>query len=315
MKTLAKVALATAALIFAMPMLRHASAAPQNSGVQARSAQLDQTPLTSAQITELISRVVENQHHNDAELDSFERIERQVSHEGGAGGPIIDEKVYRVVPTGSGTLKLLLRENGQAVSGAFYRRQLRDWQKILEVAVHPDDPRQIAVLAKQQKRLKNRARLIDEAQRAFTISWAGRELRDGMVLDKFRFEPNPDFPRQGNTADWLAHARATVWVDAQDAQVASIHATIIRDISVGGGILGKIYRGGHFLMRQAPVAPGIWEPTFYEYDIAGRKFLFSFSMHQVVSSANFQLLGSPQELLAEARENLDHCCELPAAGN
>lgn len=315
MKTLAKIALATAALIFAPPAFRFVSVASQNSGAQVQSAQPDHTPLTSAQITDLIARVVQNQHHNDAVLDSFERIERQVSRQGSASGPITDEKIYRVVPTGSGTLKLLLRENGQAVSGAFYRRQLRDWQKILEVAVHPDDPRQVAVLAKRQRRLKDRARLIDAAQRAFTVSWAGREIRDGTVLDRFDFEPNPDFPRQGNATDWLAHARATVLIDARDAQVVSIHATIIRDISVGGGLLGKIYRGGHFLMRQAPVAPGIWEPTLYEYDISGRKFLFSFSMHQVLSNTNFQLLGTPSQLLAEARENLEHCCELPTTGN
>lgn len=277
-----------------------------------QSPALDQTPLTAEQLDDLISRTIANQHRNDAATDSFEHIEQQVSHAGTAGGPVTQDRTYRVVPTGSGTLKLLIRDSSKNVSDALYRRQLRDWESILKVAVHADDPRQAAVLAKQQKRRKDRARFIDAALSAYKITWLAREVRDGRVVEKLQFDPNPAYKLRGDTTDWLTHAQAIVWIDAQEAQAAAIDATITRDISIGGGFLGKIYRGGHFLMQQAPAAPGIWEPTHYEYDISGRKFLFAFTMHEEISNSRYRLLGPPEELLAEAQNNLAHCCEIAA---
>ena len=274
------------------------------------SPALDQTPLTAEQLDDLISRTIANQHRNDAAADSFERIEQQASHAGSADGPITQDKTYRIVPTGSGTLKLLVRDSSKAVSDAFYRRQLRDWESILKIAVNGDDPRQVAVLAKQQKRRKDRARFIDTALSAYKITWLAREVRVGRVVEKLQFDANPAYKPRGDTTDWLTHAQAIVWIDAQDAQAAAIDATITRDISIGGGFLGKIYRGGHFLMQQAPAAPGIWEPTHYEYDISGRKFLFAFTMHEEISNSHYRLLGPPDQLLAEAQNNIAHCCDV-----
>ena len=116
----------------------HLGAAKERASA-AQSAAADQTPLTPEQIRELMSRIVENQHRDDAALDSFERIERHVTHAGGLDGPATDEKTYRVVPTGSGTLRLLIGQNGTPVPATLYRRQLRDWEGVLEVAVHADD--------------------------------------------------------------------------------------------------------------------------------------------------------------------------------
>jgi len=279
---------------------------------QPQSPPLDQTPLTAKQLDDLISRTIANQHRNDAAADSFERIEHHVSHSGSADGPVTQDKTYRVVPTGSGTLKLLIRDSSKNVSDAFYRHQLRDWENILKVAVHPDDPRQVAVMAKQQKRQKDRARFIDAANGAYKIRWLAREIRDGRIVEKLQLDPNPAYKPRGDATDWLMHAQAIIWIDPQEAQAAAIDATITRDISIGGGFLGKIYRGGHFLMQQAPVASGIWEPTHYEYDISGRKFLFGFTMHEEISDSHYRLLGPPQQLLAEAQNSLAACCDIDA---
>lgn len=298
-------AFALATFLCALPPRANAQNQPQ-------SPPPDQTPLNAQQLDELISRTIQNQHRNDAAADSFERIEREISHSGRADGPVTQDKTYRVVPTGSGTLKLLLRDKSKTVSDAVYRHQLGDWEDILKVAVHADDPRQVAVLAKQQKKRKDRARFVDAATVAYKITWLDREIRDGRVVEKLQFAPNPAYKPRGDSTDWLTHAQAIVWVDTQDAQVAVIDASITRDISIGAGFLGKIYHGSHFLMQQAPATPGIWEPSHYEYDISGRKFLFGFTLHEEISDSRYQLLGSPEELLARAQDNLAHCCDINA---
>lgn len=280
----------------------------QQSASPSQSAP-DQTPLSPEQVHELMSRTIANQHHDDAMLDSFERTEHQTIH-ATSQSLATGERVFRVVPTGSGTLKLLIRANGSPVSVALYQRQLHDWENILQVAIHPNDPRELTVLAKQRKREKNRAWLVDSVLSAYQFTWRGREIRDGRVLEKLQLEPNPSYHSHDATAELLTHARATIWVDAEAAQVASIDATIIRDISFGGGVLGKIYRGGRFHMQQAPAVPEIWEPTLYEYDISGRKFLFSFQMHDKTTSSHYVLFDGPGPALVQAQNDLAHCCNL-----
>src|SRR5579872_4709741 len=138
-------AIAMALAICLLPLL-----AAQQQPTQPAS---DQTALTPAQIQDLLSRIIANQHRNDVALDTFERLEHHVERNS-SNGRVTEDKLYRVVPTGSGTLKLLVRENNQSVSPSEYQRQLRDWERVLQVAVHPDDPRQVAVVAKQKKKIK-----------------------------------------------------------------------------------------------------------------------------------------------------------------
>ena len=304
------------AVVVATSLAPHAfSARPRHQQPQASATSpqvLDQTPLTPDQIHDLLSRVIANQHHNDAVLDTYERLEHHVERQGAPSGPVTVDKLYRVVPTGSGTLKLLIKVNGRSVAPADYQRQLRDWEGVLEVAVHPDDPRQISVLAKQQKKLKDRERLINSVSKAYVIAWLGREVRDGRVVEKLRLNPDPAYQPHGDSTDWLVHARVIIWIDPAAAQLVHANADIIRDISIGAGILGKVYHGGHFIMSQAPVAPGIWEPSFYQYDISGRKFLFTFQVHEVTSLSHYRLIGSPVQALAIVRDDLARCCSTVA---
>lgn len=280
-----------------------------NRAALAQSAAPDQTPLTDEQVHELMVRTIANQHRDDAMLDSFERTERQTIHatsESLASG----DRVFRVVPTGSGTLKLLLSANGMPVSAALYKHQLHDWENILQVAIHPDDPRQAAVLSKQRKRQKDRAWLVDSILNAYQITWLARQTRDGRILEELQLDPSPQYHSRDATAQLLTHARATVWIDAEAAQVAAVDATVIRDVSFGGGVLGKIYHGGRFHMEQSPAAPDIWEPSLYQYDISGRKFLFSFTMHDKTTSSHYVLFDGPGPALVQAQNDLAHCCNL-----
>jgi hypothetical protein len=264
----------------------------------------DQTPLTPSQLHDLVVRTIANQHRNDAAVDTFERVERQIERSASTPSRVVEDKTYRVVPTGSGNIKLLVKVRGQPVPVASYQRDLHTWQAILSVAVHPDDPRQISSLAKQQRKLKDRAYFVDAVPDAYRISWIGRGVRDGRMLEELRLEPNPAYVPRGNSTDWLVHARASVWIDAQAAQVARIDAEIIRDISFGGGILGKIYHGGHFIMDQAEASAGIWEPVLFEYDISGRKFLFPFEMHVATEDSRYRYIGTPDQALAVANKDL-----------
>ncbi|HEV2299225.1 MAG TPA: hypothetical protein VGR72_11990 [Candidatus Acidoferrales bacterium] len=296
--------LALAALLLAAFAAARRSAPRQFDSSPQFTPAPDQTPLAPAEVHDLVTRAIANQHRDDAALDSFERVEHHIERNGGSDGRITEDKTYRVVPTGSGNIKILVKDSSTPVSAANYQHDLTTWQSILNVAVHPNDPRQVSALAKQQKKLKDRAHLVDSAFDAYTMTWLERDLLNGRIIEKLHFEPSPRYVQQGNMADWLVHARATVWIDAQAAEVVRIEAEIIRDISIGAGILGKVYKGGHFVLEQAEAAPGVWEPTLYEYDLSGRKFLFPFKMREVTEASRYRFLGTPDKALAVARKDL-----------
>jgi hypothetical protein len=263
----------------------------------------DQAP-SEAELKTRSEQLIANQHANDQAVQQYEYIERQIDRSGGSNPRTIEEKTFRVVPTGTGTLKILLRSDGKDTDPADYQRQLRDWQRVLELALQPNDPREQNAYAKFKKKRRDRAELVDATREAFTAQWVGREMVAGHDCDVFDLKPNPQFHPHSMLEDAITHFTAKIWVDHDANQIVHAHARCIRDIPVGAGILGKLYRGGVFDFEQAPVAPGVWLPTRFQYDFSGRKFLFSFEVHQVIESSHYRRVGPPQEALAAVKNEI-----------
>jgi hypothetical protein len=57
-------------------------------------------------------------------------------------------------------------------------------------------------------------------------------------------------------------------------------------------------------MIQSEVAPGVWLPTRYQYDFSGRKFLFSFGVHEFTEIGQYRRDGPPSQALEIARQDL-----------
>jgi hypothetical protein len=123
--------------------------------------------------------------------------------------------------------------------------------------------------------------------------------------------PNPAFHPRTTLQEALLHATAKIWVDHDALQILRAEAHIVRDVSFGGGILGKLYRGGVFYFEQREVAPGLWLPMRYQYDFTARKFLFTFEEHQSIEVSRYRRLGQPKQALGVARDELANGKPLP----
>ena len=277
----------------------HPASSPSNPAWDAAPA-----PPSEAEISERAEKLVANQHKDDEALKEFERIERHTDFTGGSNPRQIEDKLFRIVPTGTGTLRILLKDNGTATDPAEYRRQLEAWHDVLELMLRSDDPRTKTAYEKYDRRNHQRAQLVDSMLESFTAKWVRREMHGGRLCDVFDLTIKPDFHPHNMMQDALTHIAATIWVDRATDQMVRGEAKIMRDISFGGGILGKVYRGGVFSMEQGEVAPGVWEPTKYTYDFEGRKFLFSFDEHQVVDASQYRRVGTPKEALAIVQNEL-----------
>ena len=261
-------------------------------------------PPTDAETAARAKELLEHQHSNDEALEQYERVERHVDRTGGAAPRVLDDKTYRVVPTGTGTMKLLLKDGDRPVDPAEYRKQLVAWKELLELMLKPEDSRTKAAYAKWQKRKADRRELVAASVDAFLTKWDGQEMRNGRVCDVYELQPNPKFHPRSLVQDILTRVTAKIWVDRDTNQLARGEAHVMRDISFGGGILGKLYRGGVFYMEQEEVTPGIWEATRYQYDFTARKFLFTFEQHQYIEARQYRHVGPPKQALAIAQSEL-----------
>ena len=259
---------------------------------------------SDAEIRALGQRLVVNQHRNDDALDQYERMERYIDRTSAAKSRTIEDKTYRVVPTGGGMLKILVKNGTKPVDPGEYRRQVQLWASILEMMSRPGDSRGRTAAEKYAKRKRERAQFVDAAGQAFVTNWVGRETRNGLTCDVFELHPDPNFHPRSMFQDALAHVTAKVWLDRDTSQIVRGEAHVMSDISFGAGILGKLYRGSVVSMEQAEVAPGIWLPTRYDYDFAGRKFVFPFDQHQTIEASHYRRVGPPSEALAVARNEL-----------
>jgi hypothetical protein len=262
-------------------------------------------PPSEAEIAVRAQKLVANQHRDDEALKQYERIERHADFTGEPNPHTIQDRTYRVVPTGSGTLKILLKDNGNPTDPSEYRRQLQAYKDLLELMLHTDDSRTKLAYEKFDKRNQQRAELVDSIVDTFTPKWLGRETKNGRPCDLFELDPKADFHPHSILQEALTHISAKIWVDRDSDELVRGEAQITRDISFGGGILGKVYRGGVFSMDQSEVSPGVWEPVRYQYDFGGRKFLFSFADHQVVEASQYRRLGPPKEALTFVQNELE----------
>lgn len=267
------------------------------------SATVGQAP-SDAEIQARSQKLIDNQHRNDEALEQYERVERHMDRTAGDAPRVLEDRTYRVVPTGTGTIKLLLKDNGKPADAADYHRQLIAWRDLLELMLKPDDPRTKSAYEKSQKKKQERKEIVDAARNAFLTKWIGQETRNGRLCDVFQVDPNPDFHPHSIAQDVLTRVTAKIWVDHATSQLARGEAHVIHDLSFGGGILGKLYRGGVFTLDQAEVAPGIWLPTRYQYDFTARKFLFTFEEHQYIEVSDYHRDGSPKQALALVQNEL-----------
>ena len=99
-------AIAVFATALALPMLSPGFAPP---------AQQLQPP-SDAELQARADKLIANQHRNEQFLDEYERIERQVDQTAGMAPKVLEDRTYRIVPTGTGTMKILVSAGRAACS-------------------------------------------------------------------------------------------------------------------------------------------------------------------------------------------------------
>jgi hypothetical protein len=250
----------------------------------------------------LFDRVVENQKKNDAAMDLYERLERVEIHKVNGENQSTEVKVSRVVPAGTGAAHLPVGADGKVADQNAYRAELERLEKALIWAAETGRTQRDAY-EKIAKKRRERDELIGAARAAFLFTLIGSEQRDGRELLKYRMDPNPTFKPTTRATSVYPRVRGTVWIDEASGQLARIEGEVTEDISLGL-FLARVYRGSRFMQERYEMVPGLWLPSFSQYDFDGRKFLSSFSLHERTFYSNYRRVGTPKEALELVRAEL-----------
>src|ERR1700675_3854165 len=250
----------------------------------------------------LFDRVVENQKKSDAAMDLYERLERVEIHKVNGENQSTEVKVSRVVPAGTGAAHLPMGTDGKISTQNAYRVELKKIEKSVVWAAETGRTQRDAY-EKIAKKRREREELIGAARAAFLFTFMGSEQRDGHVLLKYRMDPNPAFKPNSRATSVYPRVRGTVWVDEATGEMARIEGEVTDDISLGL-FLAKVYKGSRFMQERYEMVPGIWLPSFSQYDFDGRKFLSNFSLHERTFYSNYRRVGAPKEALELVRAEL-----------
>src|SRR5260370_29438202 len=249
---------------------------------------------------ELFKRIIANQKKGEAALDLYERIERVEPRKNPSDPTPLAIKISRVIPSGTGMVRIPLGTDGKPKDSAAYRADLESLARALALYVN-DGRSQRAALEKYAKKKKDRNDLIDATHHAFLFTFIATEQRGERTLSKYRMDPNPAFKPTSRFTSIFTKVRGFVWIDEASGELGRIEGEVTEDISVGL-FLGKIYKGSHFMQERYEFQPGLWLTSFSQYDFDGRQLFSGFSIHERIFYSNYRYIGPPKEALAAIRQ-------------
>jgi hypothetical protein len=240
----------------------------------------------------------------------YERIERVESRRQAGDADPQSVRISRVIPAGTGIAKIPLGPDGKPADTDAYRAELDKLLKSLAWAVETGQTQREAY-QKIQKKQKDRDDLIEATRNAFLFTYIGQEPRGDHMLSKYRMAPNPAFKPTNRATSIYAKVKGFLWVDDAAQQLAQAEGEVTEDISLGI-FLAKIYKGSRFMQDRYEMAPGIWLPSFTQYDFDGRKFFSNISVHEKTFYSAYKRIGSPAEAIPQIRSELARLDEMKA---
>ena len=269
----------------------------------AQNAPAAPPPQTEAEKASLLDLVLLNEKKGDEAMNLYERVER-VELLKNAGDPQPgDIKVSRVIPAGTGVDHIAIGPDGKPADFEAYHAELVKLEKALSWAGE-DGHAQRDAYDKIAKKLKERDDLIDATRTAFLYTFVSTETRAGRILYKYTMEPNPAYKATSRTTAIFAKVRGFVWIDPEAGQLARVEGEVTGDITVGL-FLAKVYKGSHFMQDRYEMLPGLWMPSFSQYDFDGRKLFSAISIHERTFYSQYRRIGPPKEALAMVRAELN----------
>jgi len=212
----------------------------------------------NAQARDLVRKVVANELMQE-ELDKSHYMFKlkKVNPKG--------TRVQQIVQTDQGSIARTILLNGQPPTDDV--RQAEE-QKIQKLIGDQDEQKR---RQKREKEDESRAQIMIRAlPNAFFYQEIGR---NGDTV-KLRFRPDPNYQPQSREESVYTGMAGELWLNLPQQRLRKIDAHLFHDVDFGWGILGRLYKGGSFMVEQEQVDGNHWDSTVLKLDLRGKALLF-----------------------------------------
>ena len=190
------------------------------------------------------------------------------------------EKVYQVFFQGGSTHAKLLAVNGHAPAQADLKKQSENEMNLRQLLGQP----------KSGTGDNRESFLTLELVVRFDFQLVTQETLNGRTAFQISFEPkNPPMPARRIVDRFLDRISGTIWIDAEEFEVARADIRLRSEVDLLGGVVGCLKKLAYTMVRTR-VAEGIWLNSFSSADVEGRKLLDSLRIKTKSQSSNFRPL-------------------------
>ena len=171
-----------------------------------------------------------------------------------------------VIETPQGGLSSTIAINGQPLTPD---QRAKENQKLAKFANDPEARRKRQESSKEDDQRDQL--MLTSLPDAFLYTYAGMERGpNGEELVHLTFKPNPNFNPPNHETRVYQGMEGDLLIERKAIRIAKIDGTLFKDVEFGWGILGKLYKGGKFLIEQRDVGGGRWETTRETLEFNGK---------------------------------------------
>ncbi len=173
-----------------------------------------------------------------------------------------------MVETAQGVISRLVAVNGRPLTA---QERAQDDARVNRLLSDPS-----ALRKKQQEQKddeQHTQRLLGAIPDAFLFKYVGVEEGPSGKMVHYTFTPNPNFTPQYHETRVFEGMKGDLFIAIDAKRIAKIDATLFQPVDFGWGILGRLDRGGRFLIEQRCVGGDRWETTHSVLHFTGKALM------------------------------------------
>src|SRR5258708_9122522 len=106
-------------------------------------------------------------------------------------------------------------------------------------------------LKEQKAETQHRIRMVKAFPKAFFFDFAGREK--GLL--RFDFRPDPEFSPKDRETQMYRGMEGAVWIEPQQERIVQIQGKLVKDVTFGWVIFGRLKKGGIYEITHTQLSP------------------------------------------------------------
>lgn len=211
----------------------------------------------------LIRDSVAATQRNFREADRYAFTERDVEQKLTGSGSLKSKvvKTYQVTMLDGSPYNRLVKINDQPLSAAQARAEEQKLEAERRRRLSESRSARARRIDKYHREHQQDQAMLKEMADAFVFKPAGEEVVNGRTAYVFDATPKPGYVPKTRDTKVLTGMRGRLWIDKEDKQWVKVDAKVIHPVSFYA--VATVGPGTEFVFEQAPVEPGIWQPSHF----------------------------------------------------